>query len=67
MADKYPSQINRVIFHMSPDHRDIANRLAVEWSGETGHKWSAKAVVESLLDLANEGEIEPVSGAKKVK
>lgn len=58
---KYPSQINRVIFRLSPQHRDIANRLAAEWSAETGSNWSAKAVVESLLDLASEGEVRPVA------
>lgn len=67
MTNKYPSQENRVIFRMSPEHRDIANRLAVLWSVETNHKWSAKAVVEALLDLANEGEIKPVSGARRAE
>lgn len=67
-TNKYPSQLNRVIFRMSPEHRDIANRLAAEWSAETGQRWSAKAVVEALLNLASEGEIKPISArVKKVE
>ena len=63
----YPSQQNRVNLPISPEARNIAKSLAAAWSAETGHRWTAKAVVEALLDLANEGEIRPIGGVRRVE